>query len=148
MANNTASAYFIKLKVALKTAHKYGYLPKNLNDDLKGIREIATKREHLTMEELVTLVDTPCQNNILKRAALFSALTGLRHSDIRNLRWREVVESNGNYTLKYTIQKTGAYQETPISDEAVELCGEKDAPDALVFEGLKYSAYENKKLTQ
>ena len=39
LSNNTAAAYFLKFKIALKSAYKYGYLPKNINEDLKGIKE-------------------------------------------------------------------------------------------------------------
>jgi integrase len=148
LATNTAAAYFIKFKIALKSAYRYGYLPKNINQDLKGIKEVETRREFLTFDELNTLVSTPCTNDLLKRAALFSALTGLRHSDIIKMKWEEIQEKDGLFTLKYTIQKTNKYQELPISTQAVQLCGERKAPDGLVFEGLQYSAYANKALAQ
>jgi len=148
LANNTAATYFIKFKVALKSAYKYGYLPKDLNADLKSIKELETRREFLTLDELRSLVDAPCNNPILKRAALFSALTGLRHSDIRKMKWNEIKEADGKYTLQYTIQKTSKYQELPISEQAMQLCGERQEPDSLVFDGLQYSAYANKALAQ
>jgi integrase len=148
LATNTASAYFIKLKVALKTAYKYGYLPKDINADLKSIREVETNREFLTLDELRKLVDTHCNDNMLKKAALFSSLTGLRHSDIVKMKWSEIVEAGEKYTLRYTIQKTQKYEELPISEDAISLCGERQEPEILVFKGLKYSAYTNKALAQ
>lgn len=148
LANNTAAAYFVKLKVALKTAYKYGYLSKDINADLKSIKEVETKREFLTLEELRKLVETPCNDEVMKRAALFSALTGLRHSDILKMKWGEIIDTNGKYTLRYTIQKTQKYDELPISGDAILLCGERQEPEALVFAGLKYSAYVNKALAQ
>lgn len=148
LSNNTAAAYFLKFKIALKSAYKYGYLPKNINEDLKGIKEKETRREFLTLDELKRLVETPCTNPVLKRAALFSALTGLRHSDIRKMKWGEIEEKDGKFTLKYTIQKTSKYDELPISEQAMQLCGERRKPDDLVFEGLVYSAYANKALAQ
>ncbi|MDR0680907.1 MAG: site-specific integrase, partial [Dysgonamonadaceae bacterium] len=148
MKTNTAAAYFIKLKIALKTAYKYGYLLKNINADLKSIKEEETRREFLSLDELNALVSTPCTNETVKRAALFSALTGLRHSDIRKMKWGEIAETNGQYTLKYTIQKTNRYDELPISEQAVMLCGERKTPNEFVFDGLVYSAYANKALSQ
>lgn len=148
LSNNTAAAYFLKFKIALKTAFKYGYLSKNINEDLKGIKEKETRREFLSLDELKRLVETPCTNPVLKRAALFSALTGLRHSDIRKMKWGEIEEKDGKFTLKYTIQKTNKYDELPISEQAMQLCGERCKPDDLVFEGLVYSAYANKALAQ
>lgn len=44
---------------------------------------VKLRREHLTVEELNTLAVTPCDKPIMKRAALFSTLTGLRHCDIQ-----------------------------------------------------------------
>lgn len=132
----------------MKSAYKYGYLPKDINSDLKGIKEKESHREFLTLDELKKLVETPCTNPVLKRAALFSALTGLRHSDIRKMKWGEITETDGKYTLKYTIQKTSKYDELPISEQAIQLCGERRNPDELVFDGLIYSAYANKALAQ
>jgi hypothetical protein len=133
MKNNTAADYFTKLRTALKTAYRYGYLLKDINADLKGIKEVETHREFLTLDELNALVNAPCTNDVAKRAALFSALTGLRHSDIRKMRWSEITEINGRFTLKYTIQKTGKYDELPISAQAVSLCGERKAPEDSVL---------------
>lgn len=148
LSNNTAAAYFLKFKIALKSAYKYGYLPKNINEDLKGIKEKEAHREFLSLDELKRLVETPCTNPVLKRAALFSALTGLRHSDIRKMKWGEIEEKDGKFTLKYTIQKTSKYDELPISEQAMQLCGERRNPDEFVFDGLVYSAYANKALAQ
>lgn len=148
LKQNTAASYFIKFKIALKAAFKYGYLSKDINADLISIKETESIREFLTLDELRTLLDTPCRDEVLKRAALFSALTGLRHSDIRKMLWKEIIESNGLYTLKYTMQKTSKYSELPLSDEAVELCGERRNPDKLVFEGLKATQYGSRDLAQ
>ncbi len=148
LSNNTAASYFIKFKIALKAAYKYGYLSKDINVDLKSVKQKETHREFLTLDELRKLVETPCSNPTLKRAALFAALTGLRHSDVRKMRWGELVEDNEQCTLKYTIQKTDKYDELPISVQAMQLCGERQKPTDYVFEGLTYSAYANKALAQ
>ena len=75
----------------------------------------------------------------MKRAALFSALTGLRYSDIETLRWKEVRGSVGKYFIQFFQEKTDGAETLPISDEACGLLGERRAPDDLVFEGMKYS---------
>ena len=64
------------------------------------------------------------------------------------MKWGEIEEKDGKFTLKYTIQKTGKYDELPISEQAMQLCGERRKPDDLVFESLVYSAYANKALAQ
>ena len=85
----------------------------------------------------------------MKRAAIFSALTGLRFSDINNLVWGELeyIEGNG-YFIKFKQQKTKGVEMMPISEQAYSLLGECKQRTDKVFEGLKYSAYENKKLAK
>jgi integrase len=85
---NTAATYFSIFKAALKQAFIDDYLTTDLSAKIKGIQEQETRREYLTVEELNILVATPCERNVLKRAALFSALTGLRHCDIQKMQWK------------------------------------------------------------
>jgi integrase len=149
LSQNSAASYFNKVKAALKQAYKDGILQNDLNAKTKPIKTAETRREHLTLEELNKLVKTPCNNDLLKRAALFSALTGLRFSDIRNLVWGELeyIEGNG-YFIKFKQQKTKGIETMPISEQAFSLLGERKEPTDKVFERLTYSAYENKHLYQ
>jgi len=149
LAQNSAVSYFNKLKAALKQAYKDGILQTDLNAKIKPIKQAETQRNFLTIEELNRLVKTPCNNDLLKRAALFSALTGLRFSDIKNLVWGEIHHSAENgYSIQFTQQKTKGVEVLPISEQAYSLLGERKEPTAKVFEGLTYSAYQNKHLYQ
>ena len=56
--------------------------------------------------------------------------------------------SNEGYILKITTQKTKSVENIPISEQAYNLLGEPKEPTRPVFEGLNYSAYENKHLYQ
>jgi len=86
---------------------------------------------------------------LLKRAALFSALTGLRHSDIKKMKWSELeFVARKGYLLNFDQQKTKGVEVLPISEQAYSLLGEPGEPTAQVFDGLKYSAYQNKHLFQ
>lgn len=149
LSQNSAVSYFLKVKATLKQAYKDGILQTDLNAKIKPIEKAETRRESLTIEELNKLVKTPCNNELLKRAALFSALTGLRFSDIQKMVWGELeyIEGQG-YFLKYIQKKTKGVEMLPISDQAYNLLGEPIEPTAKVFEGLKYSAYHNKHLFQ
>jgi len=149
LAQNSAVSYFNKVKAALKQAYKDGILQNDLNSKVKPIEAEETRREYLTREELNKLVKTPCNNDLLKRAALFSALTGLRFSDIQKLVWGEVEHIKGQgYFLNFTQKKTKAKENYPISEQAYSLLGEAKDLTAQVFEGFKYSAYQNKHLYQ
>ena len=149
LAQNSAVSYFNKLKATLKQAYKDGYLTTDLNAKIEPIKQAETRRNFLTIEELNSLVKTECNNPLLKRAALFSALTGLRFSDIKNLVWGEIHYSlEDGYTIQFTQQKTKRVEVMPINEQAYSLMGERKEPSDKVFEGLTYSAYENKHLYQ
>jgi len=149
LAQNSAVSYFNKLKATLKQAYKDGYLTSDLNAKIEPVKQAETRRNFLTIEELNSLVKTECNNPLLKRAAIFSALTGLRFSDIKNLIWGELeyIEGNG-YFIKFKQQKTKGVEMMPISEQAYSLLGERKEPTDKVFEGLTYSAYENKHLAK
>lgn len=78
LSQNSAVSYFNKLKATLKQAYKDGYLQSDLNAKIEPIKQAETRRNFLTIEELNSLVKTECNNPLLKRAALFSALTPYR----------------------------------------------------------------------
>ena len=154
LSQNSAVSYFNKVKAALKQAYKDGILQYDLNAKVKPIKAAETRREYLTLDELNKLVKTPCNNLLLKRAALFSALTGLRFSDIQKMNWDELEYINEQgYFLNFNQKKTKGVEVLPISEQAYSFTegteNPKDMPqDEPVFEGLKYSAYHNKHLFQ
>ena len=149
LAQNSVVSYFNKVKAALKQAYKDGYLQTDLNARIESVKHAETHRNFLTIEELNKLVRTECDIPILKQAALFSALTGLRFSDIQKLVWKEIEFINGNgYFLNFTQQKTDGVEMMPIPEQAFELLGEQREPTDKVFEGLKYSAWLNSQLVK
>jgi integrase len=145
LSQNSASSYFNKFKAALKEAYKDGYLQTDLNSKVKSIKLVETQRNFLTLEEVNSLVKTDCNNPTLKRAALFSALTGLRFSDIAKLTWQELeyIEGNG-YFIQFKQKKTKGVEMMPISDQAYGLLGERMAALTKVFQEFKYSDTTNK----
>lgn len=147
LSQNSVVSYFNKFKAALKQAYKSGYLLQDLNAKVEGVKPAETHRKYLSLEELQALVNTDCDNPMLKRAALFSALTGLRFSDIQKLTWGEVRHSEaGGYYLQFHQKKTGGAETLPISEQAFGLIGERREPAEYVFHALHYSAWENVKL--
>lgn len=146
ISQNTAATYFSIFKAALKQAFVDGYLQVDLSARIKGIQEQESRREYLTVEELNTLANTPCEREVLKRAALFSALTGLRHCDIQKLQWKEISMNGNQAQLHFTQQKTKGVEYMPISQQALELCGEPRQSEQLVFEDLPDPAWISKPL--
>ena len=146
ITRNTASTYFSIFKAGLHQAFIDGYLTVDIAAKAKNIAYSDKQREYLTIYELNTLAATPCDRPIMKRASLFSALTGMRHSDIQKLKWKEIIKDGEHYRILFTQQKTKGVQYMPISDQAYQLCGERGEPDRLVFEGLQDPSWINKPL--
>lgn len=136
VSHNTAATYYSIFKAGLKQAFIDGYLTVDISAKIKGIQDQESRREHLSVEELNILVETPCDRPILKRAALFSALTGVRHCDIQKLKWKEIQVVGEQVRLNFTQQKTKGVEYMPISEQAYQLCGEPGKPEQLVFEDL------------
>ncbi len=149
LSQNSAYSYYNKFKAALRQAYKEGFLQHDLNVRIDGLKEVETRRNFLTLDELNDLVKTECQDPVLKNAALFSALTGLRFSDIAKLRWTDVeYVADSGFFIRFTQQKTKGVEMMPISDQAYTLMGGRREPKDKVFQGLTYSAYSNKHLAK
>lgn len=147
LSQNSRVSYFNKVKAGLKQAVKDGILQVNPGAHIDGFKEEETQREFLSLEELKALYNTPCDNPILGRAFIFSALTGLRWSDIKKLVWSEIQHSKEmGYFIRFRQKKTLGAETLPISDEAFNLLGDQASGQELVFQDLNYSAWNNDKL--
>lgn len=72
---------------------------------------------------------------MLKTAFLFACLTGLRKSDIKQLTWESIQPyGDGGMYVTLRMQKTKELVNNPISDEALELIGERGT--GIVFTGF------------
>ena len=140
---NTASLYWSTLKEVLFSAYKKHLLQENYSILLDNISKIPTCKEHLSQDELIRLAATPCKSETLKRAFLFSCLTGLRFSDVKALTWDNLQPyGDGSIYIKLRMQKTKQFVNNPVSSEALELIGygrEGNVPEGLVFPGMKVS---------
>lgn len=96
------------LKSVLKEAVRQGLLKQNPFDRLPSCYRIHPhykEKETLTMEDLITLKQTPCKTPQLKEAVLLSSLTGLRKSDILSLNHDDIIEIEGTPYLYKKIRK-------------------------------------------
>jgi integrase len=149
LANNSAVVYFNIFKRMIRLAFLAGKLEKDAAKDIPSIKKVGTMREYLTLEEVIKLANTPCDLPVVKNAALFCALTGLRYSDVAKLIWQEVyLDDDGGHSIRFIQKKTLGVQTLPISDDAVKLMGERRNPTDKVFEDMLYSAWQNTKIQE
>ena len=146
---NSKYSYFNKFKACLRAAFDEGYLSINYASKIKSFEQAESQREYLTHQELQSLANTPCKYEVLKRAFIASALSGLRWSDINTLVWSEVRdEDNGVSKINFRQEKTDGVEYLYISKQIRELFGERQAPPERVFKGLKYSAVYNNEIVR
>jgi len=133
---NSIAGYWSTFRAILNIAYRDRLIRENVNDYLDRINTVPTRRESLSVEEIKKLYNTPCEYEVLRRAAIFSCLTGLRRSDILALKWNNIQEyADGGHYLDFISVKTKVNNLIPISDEAFMLLGKKKS--GPVFEGLK-----------
>ena len=150
LSQNSLYSYFNKVKACLKQAHREELILKNPCDLIRGFKQGEVQREFLTFEELQKTVKAECEIPQLKTAFLFSALTGLRWSDINNLIWKDLQfsETNSHWFIRFRQQKTKGVETLPISKQARDLLPQTGEDEDRIFKGLKYSAWHNLKLQQ
>ncbi|MCT4602752.1 MAG: site-specific integrase, partial [Marinifilum sp.] len=142
---NSQESYYSKIKCAIKEAYRDGYLKEDITAKVEGMKTEDTYREFLSLDELKKLKDTPCKLPILKMGFLFASATGLRFCDVQNLKWLNVQHSKEmGHFLRYQQLKTGVKETLPISISAINLMGERKAPNDFVFPNLNYSDSNNK----
>ncbi len=147
LTQNSKLSYFRKLTAALKQAVKDEILIKNPAINVKGFKEQDSDRAYLTFEELQNLAKTPSDTPLIRNAFIFACLTGLRHSDIRALKWHQIEHSNEEgYFIRFVQVKTKGSEKLYIQEQARNILGPKGDPNNKVFPDLYYSASQNEKL--
>lgn len=130
LAQSSKYSYFNNVVIALNRAVKEGYIASNPAHNIMPEDKpkfTAGKREFLTLDEVKLLAVTPCENEIVKKAFLFSCFSGLRISDIRALRWSDIADmGGGRFQVRVQQQKTKANVNIPLSANALAHLPEKN----------------------
>lgn len=148
LSSSSVSSYFLKFKACIKEAVRKKIMLSNPTIDVSNPKVIESIREYLTLDELKAIVKVDCRYDVLKRAFLFSCLTGLRWSDVNNLKWSELQKTTDGYRITFHQQKTKGLQYLDLSEQSRAYLGEVGNPDERAFTGLKYSSYMNVELSK
>lgn len=139
------STYIATLNTTLNYAVKEGVIVRN---PIKGViphKRSDSERAFLTIEELQQLAATPTKYDVVRRAFLFSCLTGLRFSDVSTITWGQVSKVGTMNRITFKQKKTQGLQYLDINEQAVELMGEAKMPSQKIFP-LPVIAHTNKLL--
>lgn len=90
------------------------------------IKKNRADRDYLTADELRQLIATPINRQATasqyqieaRQAFLFSCFCGLRRSDVRALKWGDIVECGTHTEVRLTMKKTRQRLILPLSDAA------------------------------
>lgn len=126
IAASTARLYFNTFVTALNEAVRDGIIDKNPTSQLKKeekkpLKRSCNERGYLEIEEVTKLIDTPCNDEQVKRAFLFACFCGLRLSDIKDLKWQDIKQGTEGEVYVSKIQiKTRQSIVVPLSENALE----------------------------
>ncbi len=133
LSYNSAWAYYQELRSCIKEAVSDGIITENPARRIDTIRRKDAQRMYLTIDEVKLLAKTECSDEDVKSMFLFSCLTGLRHSDIKKMKWKEVYQQGEFTRIIFTQKKTLGQEYLDITAEAAALMGERRGDDEAVF---------------
>ena len=139
-SNNTTIKYMKRFASVMNFAQKTGLIQIN---PFNIFRFHIEKKEpvYLTEEELKSIIDKNFISNrlaIVRDAFVFSAFTGLSFSDIKNLKFAQIIMDKSGYRLRICRTKTGSISYIPLLDIPLKLIekytiGTKNSPEHLLF---------------
>lgn len=136
ISQNTKGLYLSKLRACVRVAMQRGLLADNPFAGVKNYQTEDAEREYLTIEEVRQLMQCPCEYDSIRRAFIFSCLTGLRISDVRRLRWGDVQQQGAFVRLTFKQKKTKGQEYLDINQQAVDMMGKRKADAECVFSGI------------
>lgn len=148
LSRNTIATYFGKLRACLRHAYRNGLIERNLAELVEAVTMDEAERSYLTLAELQHMATADCRLPGVKRAFLFSCLTGLRRCDVERLTWEQVVEEDGFTRLKFRQKKTRGLEYLDISPQAALLLGPRAKSAEHVFADFHYSSHSLKRLRE
>lgn len=126
------SSYYNRFKKMIKQAYRKRLMKENILDQVeRKIKGKAKKKDVLNLEEIKLLASTPTESGEVRRAFLYSCLTGLRWVDVKPLQWQSIHLATKSMVISQ--HKTTVPVHIPLNDAAIKLLGTAGKPDENVF---------------
>lgn len=132
----TVSLYFQKMACVLHDAYRNGLFDDRILQRVKRPKRESKKKCFLTESDLKRLSRHRLSEEYdnIQSMFLFSCMTGLRFSDVRGLRWKEVKREGKHLQLEFHQQKTDTHERLPLCAEAEALLRSRSHMGEHVFE--------------
>jgi site-specific recombinase XerD len=136
MAQNSVRLYFQKLTCVLHHASKEGLFDDRILQRVRRLPKPKEQKGYLTEKDINKLIRTRShgKHGNIEAMFLFSCLTGLRFSDVKALRWKDVKHDGKRLRIEFLQHKTGTSESLPLSDGAEALLRGQARTGATVFE--------------
>lgn len=153
--NNTAKNIYAFFNMILSRAMDSGYIKENPAIKISSkIKTTQTPRSYLSVDELKRMMEyvenlkirKPKEYDYFKsviNAFIFSCYTGLRKTDITNLKWSDIIQERDNYKVVVKQQKTEEYVSIPLVKTAINALGNRGGDGELIFEGMSDARGQN-----
>ena len=135
LRKSSISTYMSVLNSVMNHAVKENIIAKNPMQGFVKFHRVESERSYLTIEELRQLSSTPIKprHENVRKAFLFSCLTGLRVSDIVAITWGQVSTVGTLTRITFKQKKTQGLQYLDINEQAAELMGERGEASEHIF---------------
>ncbi len=108
LAKSTMHLFQLKMNTMLNQAARDGVIkcnPYHLLSRDERIKKPTDQRDFLTREELHRLMEVETRSSTTKMAFLFSCFTGLRYSDLKQLKWGNIERSQSGMAIRIEAMK-------------------------------------------
>lgn len=140
LAKSTMHLFQLKMNTMLNQAARDGVIkcnPYHLLSRDERIKKPTDQRDFLTREELRRLMEVETRSTTTKMAFLFSCFTGLRYSDLKQLKWGNIEQSQSGMAIRIeAMKKTEKPVTVPLGTNALAWLPERGDKtlDDLVFD--------------
>lgn len=145
LSHNSIVLYFTHLKTLINKAIKEDIMVKNYASRIP-VKFKSTEKVYLTENELKKFIDckVPKKYENVKDLFIFSCYTGLRISDIEQLRWNNIQEDK----IFIRQKKTGDFVQVKLNQTAIKIIEKQDNEKDKVFNTPKRQSilYKLKKI--